>query len=73
MSRDGLPLPAQLQPRLALYPRGERVGVRGSKRLEPLRDRVGTRDASLRGHRLLLPLTLVLSPQERGEGILPVP
>jgi hypothetical protein len=44
-----LPLPAQLQPRLALQQRGERVGVRGS--------------GALRRRQLLLPLTLALSPQ----------
>ena len=47
--RRCLPLPAQHQPRRALHQRGERAGVRGS--------------GTLRRLRLLLPLTLTLSPQ----------
>jgi hypothetical protein len=43
------PLPAHLHPLQALRQRGERVGVRGS--------------GTLRHRRLLLPLTLTLSPQ----------
>ena len=73
-----LPLPAHRQPRLALHQRGERVGVRGSRTLQPLSAGLWKKQRSAQhriegsprmGFPLLLPLTPALSPQERGEGV----
>jgi hypothetical protein len=69
--RDGVPVPTSAQAP-APHPNplpacGERAGVRGSHALKPRRDRACVR--TLRRRRKLLPLTLTLSPQERGEGI----